>query len=296
MTITKRQHYVPRFYLRYFTNPDGKLNVYRRDADAFFLSAPEGVCSENYLYEVRHLGFGEENSSPEFLRNYIENQMAGAESRLAPLYEQLIACCDNHEFRAETFHEGRLAACILAANLIVRHPRLLEGDRMGASELTKTFLAANKLTDQELWMLEQIGIGDDLDIVSEIAIMQTLLFSGHPDVPFTRIFNAFADKKATILQAPVGMSFITTSMPLDLIGIDEDAYNFRIAYMPLSSKYAVLFSSDDHAALFNKASFEETAQFNAALLANSFWDTAMAQAKGSLEIAVRRYKNLRETQ
>ncbi|MBP3883770.1 MAG: DUF4238 domain-containing protein [Olsenella sp.] len=296
MTITKRQHYVPRFYLRHFTNPDGMLHAYRRDTDNYFLSAPEGVCTEKHLYEVRRLGFDEESSSPEFLHNYIENQLACAESRLAPLYEQLISCCDNHEFKAESFHEGRLAACILAANLIVRHPRFLEGDRLGASELTKTFLDTNRLTDQELWMLEQIGIRDDLDIVSEIAIMQTLLFSGHPDVPFTRIYNAFADKKVTIIQAPVGMSFVTTSMPLDLIGIDENAYDFQIAYMPLSSKYAVLFSSDEHVALFDKASLEEAAQFNTALLANSFWDTAMAQAKGSLEIAVRRHKNLGETQ
>ncbi|MBP3866710.1 MAG: DUF4238 domain-containing protein [Eggerthellaceae bacterium] len=293
---TKKQHFVPRFYLRHFTNTDGKLQVYRQGADAYFPTAPENICAENYLYEVRRLGFGEQDGNPERLHNYIENQLAGSESRLAQLYEQLIHCCEKHDFETDEYHEGRLTACVLAANLIVRHPHFLESDRLGASELTKTFLATNAITDREQWMLEQIGIGDDLDMVSEIAIMQTLLLSGHPDVPFNRIYNAFADKRMTVIQAPVGMGFITTSMPLVLIGIDEDAYDFQVAYMPLSSKHAALFSTDEHVVEFGRASLDEVIQFNVALLTNGFWDMAMSHAKGALEIPVRRWKELGEAQ
>lgn len=145
-------------------------------------------------------------------------------------------------------------------------------------------------------MLEQIGIGDNFDAVSEIAIMQALLLLDHQDTPFNRIRNAFARKKMAIVQAPTGTGFVTTSMPLDLIGIDEDAYDFQVAYMPLSSKYAALFSADKRVTAFGSASLEEIAQFNTELLANNLWDVAMSQAKEALEVAVSRWKSFEKAQ
>ncbi len=291
---TKKQHYVPRFYLRHFTNNDGKLHAYRRDTGRTFIARPEGVCAKNYLYEVGNGKLDTEKESPELLCNYIEKQLAGAESKLAPLYEQFIACCDNRDFETESFHEGRLVACSLAANLIVRHPRLLERDRLSASELSKIFLATNKLTDHERWMLEQIGVGDRLDIVAEIAIMQTLLFSDHPDVPFTRIYNAFTNKKMSIIQAPAETSFITSSMPVYFLGIDEDNYDFDLAYMPLSYRYAALFTGNKKDRQFIKATIEGAIQYNVALLdGNDVWDVAVANARDTLDTALRELKLLR---
>lgn len=56
MPGVKNQHYVPRFYLRSFTNESSYLSVVRRDAGGLkpvFRTKPENVCAENYLYEVR---------------------------------------------------------------------------------------------------------------------------------------------------------------------------------------------------------------------------------------------------
>jgi len=295
---TKRQHFVPRFYLRHFTNTKGKLQAYRIDTDSYFVAAPEGVCAENYLYEVKRLGFDEVDGNPEFLHNYIESRLSDLESELAPQYNQLISCCERHDFESDAFDEGRLAACALATNLMVRHPRFLEDDRLDASKLTKTFLATNKLTEDVWRMVLKIAIGgDDPDALSEVAIMKALLFSEYPEVPSSRIYGAFTNKRITIVQAPVGMDFITTSMPFDFGGIDEDAYDFRVAYMPLSSKYAAFFTIYEHSSRFVEASMEEAVRCNTAILShNSFWNTAMTGAKGSLEIAVRRWKELIEAQ
>jgi hypothetical protein len=288
---TKRQHFIPRFYLRQFTNAKGKLQVYRRGADSYFSAAPEGVCAENYLYEVKHLGFAE-SGNPEPLHNYIENKLASEESYLAPLYDRLIGCCDRHDFATEEFNEGRLATCKIAANLMVRHPCLLEDDRLGARDLTKTFLADNELSEDEWRTLVSNFVGsDDIDVLSEAAIMQTLLLSEYPEVPSNRIYRAFANKKMMIIQAPVGISFITTSMPLVFVGIDEDAYDFRVAYMPLSSKYAAFFTVYERSASFVEASTEDVVRCNAAILTdNGFWDTAIAQTKESLKTAVREWR------
>ena len=56
MPGVKNQHYVPRFYLRSFTDELGYLSAARRDAGGLkpvFRTKPENVCAENYLYEVR---------------------------------------------------------------------------------------------------------------------------------------------------------------------------------------------------------------------------------------------------
>ena len=56
MSGVRNQHYVPRFYLRSFTDDSGYLSVVRRDADGLkpvFRTRPENVCAENYPYEVR---------------------------------------------------------------------------------------------------------------------------------------------------------------------------------------------------------------------------------------------------
>lgn len=288
---TKKQHYVPRFYLRHFTNADGKLHAYRRDTDSVFSTRPEGVCAENYLYEV-----GIENNAtieecPEFLRNCIEGQLADVESRLAPFYERLIELCEGKDFAGRDFANGRLAACYLASNLIVRHPFMLAMNRKDSSELTKTFLAEHTLADDERIALEKAGLENRLDEVSEVAIMQTLLFSGYPNVPFNRIYNAFADKRMAIFEAPVGMAFITTSLPLCFEGVNEDAYDFEVAYMPLSSKYSAVFTTDESVMQYSKVNIECVAQNNFALLAQTgLWDTAMAHTRGALEAAVLHWK------
>ena len=56
MPGVKNQHYVPRFYLRSFTDELGYLSVASRDAGGLKpvnRTKPEIVCAENYLYEVR---------------------------------------------------------------------------------------------------------------------------------------------------------------------------------------------------------------------------------------------------
>lgn len=290
MAGTKTQHFVPRFYLRHFTNSAGKLEAYRRDDDKFFPTIPDNVCAENYLYEVRHDGF---DKNPAVLHNYIEDQLAGAEGRLSIPYDQLIACCDNRAFQGKAFLDGRLSACILAANLLVRHPLILEDERKKAGAIAERVIAQGGITEQEQKALERVGLEDDLEGVAEIAIMQASLFSDDSEIPFNRIYNALADKKMSIVEAPVGMGFITTSMPIDFVGTTEDSYEFTEAFMPLSSKYAAHFIDRADAPDVRRASPKEAVRYNTALLARgALWSTAMASTKVALETAVRNWKAL----
>lgn len=294
MTITKRQHYVPRFYLRNFTNAEGQLHTYRRQDGTRFTTAPENVCAENYLYEVDLSNVDDSKAAHSLLDNYIEGQLSGAEGRLAPYYGQLLRCCEEKTFDGKDFLDGRLAACILAANIVVRHPLMLMADRGNAKTVVEDVEAEGGITEQEQAVLDLYGLGSNLETITDLAIMQTLLFSNHPDVPFNRIYNALADKRMAIVEAPALMRFITTSMPMYFLGIDEDNYAFDVAYMPLSYRYAALFTDDKSVRQLSKATIEETIRFNVALLdGNDVWDVAVANARGALDVALREWKTLR---
>ncbi len=48
--MTKKQHYVPQFYLRNFTSEDNKLWVFDRVKKEYYCKTPKEVCYEKYLY------------------------------------------------------------------------------------------------------------------------------------------------------------------------------------------------------------------------------------------------------
>ncbi|MGI6535995.1 MAG: DUF4238 domain-containing protein [Eggerthellaceae bacterium] len=294
MTITKRQHYIPRFYLRRFTNSDGQLHAYRRDEGRSFITTPENVCAENYLYEVDLSKVKNSEAAHSHLDNCIENQLSGAEGRLAPLYEQLIQCCESKSFKSKEYLDGRLAVCLLAASIVVRHPAMLGEDRGYARELVKDVEANGGITEQEQAMLDQFGLGDNLEPIADITIMQTLLFSTYSNAPIQGIYQALADKRMTIVEAPISMRFITTSMPVYFLEVEEEPFCFNQAFIPLSYKYAAVFSDGETMPLFRKATIEEVIRFNVALLmSNDIWDVAVANSSGSINVALREMNILR---
>lgn len=87
MSGVKNQHYVPRFYLRSFTDDSGYLSVVRRDAGVLkpvLRPKPENVCAENYLYEVKRR---ENVGGDDFIeKGVIEVALGKIENDLAPAY------------------------------------------------------------------------------------------------------------------------------------------------------------------------------------------------------------------
>lgn len=96
MSGVRNQHYVPRFYLRSFTDDSGYLSVVRRDADGLkpvFRTRPENVCAENYLYEVRRrVSQGDDGFVG---KGVIEDALGKIENNLAPTYRLLLSYLDS---------------------------------------------------------------------------------------------------------------------------------------------------------------------------------------------------------
>ena len=96
---------MPRFYLRHFTNDEGKLHAFRQADKTHFVTTPERVFAENYLYEAKHLArkITDDNVGLKYLSNYTEDKLAKVEDKLATRFNQLIDCCERRDFGSDDY-------------------------------------------------------------------------------------------------------------------------------------------------------------------------------------------------
>ena len=86
----------------------------------------------------------------------------------------------------------------------------------------------------------------------------------------------------------MGLGFITASIPIAIFGPEDDSYDFDLAYMPLTNKYAALFSADALLKPFAQLDFSRADLMNRSFLFNcKGWDVAMSRGSGPLELAIR---------
>lgn len=286
--MTRKQHWVPRFYLRYFADSSGQLHAYSRQKGSFFRTNCENLCSMRDLYEVEHADATGDATDRFYAQNLIEVKLSELESRIAPLYDRFLERQKEDQCEDEGYSDGKAAVCELAANIIVRHPISMRVDKKWSRETAEELLRNVHLTPYELGLLDWSDWRGDSQAVVELAAAATMLFSNDDIVPVNRIRKAFFEKSFSILRAPVGSGFVTTSMPMFIIGPEDDSYDFHLAYMPLSSEYAAVFSDDPLFPPFARLGFSGVEFMNRLLLLNcEHWDVAISRGSGPLEHAVR---------
>lgn len=149
MPGVKNQHYVPRFYLKSFTDDSGYLSVVRRDAGGLkpvFRTKPENVCAENYLYEVRRRGSQGDDGFIE--KGVIEDKLGKTESKLAPAYQSLLNCLDRGELLKNK--DGVDLVIELVAFLIARNPMWLNEVRGAACNRSKELEATGRYSNGDV--------------------------------------------------------------------------------------------------------------------------------------------------
>lgn len=243
--LTRKQHWVPQFYLRHFADRRGGLYAYNRMGNNFYSTNTRDACSSNYLHEVerKHKADG---ASGRFLRaNRIEDGLSRAEGLLAPIYDGFIRCCESGKLDGEEFHSCRLAVCYLFASLIERHPLALKERRAGAIAIAQDYLESKRLTEAEAERLRMHGMDGELEGATEQFAMEASLFTADQDAWLIRISSKLYDMGLTVAEAPVGTEFVSTSLPLYTESdVMADGFEPEIAYMPLSSRYAAFFVSE----------------------------------------------------
>lgn len=286
--MTRKQHWVPQFYLRHFADSSGQLHAYSKSNGVFYRTKVENVCSKRDLYEVKYSDIDADSDDRYYAQNLIEAKLSEDEGRISVPYTRLLQCCKDVILEGDAFRQGRQAVCKLASNLIVRHPATMLANKIRAREDSSMLLEDAALTEEEKALLDWSGWNGDHEALAELSVSATLLFSEDSSVPVNRIYESFIEKQFCILEAPIGSGFVTTSMPMFIIGPEDDSYDFDFAYMPLSSKYAALFTTDSSLGSFRRLNFLHVELMNRLLLLNcEHWDVALSRGNGPLEHAVR---------
>lgn len=287
---TKKQHWIPQFYLRCFSDAHGGLHAYNSQSDKFYPTNTRDTCSSNYLYEVPRSQKHSEDGTRFLQLNRIENQLSRTEHLLAQSYSKLIHSCEHGKLEGEDFEDGRLSACYLFACMTERHPLAIEDRRTSAAKIARDYLESGQLTTKEAERLKAHGMEGELEGLAEHFAMEAA-FSSERKVAQKRVYSELCGKRLVIVEAPTGIEFVSTSLPLYFVGDQVSEFRFDVAYLPLSGRYACFFVGERGKAARHTATYAEVRRCNLNLLtAHSVWDIAYAKSQGSLEVSVRDWR------
>lgn len=297
MPGVKSQHYVPRFYLRSFTNGSGYLNVVRRDAGGLkpvFRTKPENVCAENYLYEVRRRGALFEDGFVE--KGVIEDTLGKIENDLAPAYRSLLSFLDSQKLpKGEGCVELITRLAFLLAFFIVRNLKRLNEVRGNSSAHSVELLSSGFFTDEDILQMDLAGYGDEFEAIVELAYLDTALFRLDKGAPLYDLLVLLLDMDCLFYIAPEGFEFITSSLPVHAEWkeeCDKDPCGF---YFPLSPRYAVVFGQrleEDRCVSISHLADFAVDSFNRMLMnGDGLWEFLIARDQSKLERLVEEYRD-----
>lgn len=239
-SITKKQHYVPRMYLRNFCIDGEKdkcyeYNPYTNDVR---IANINNLCEENYLYEIRD----EEGIFlvPE-LKNQIEKAFSIIENEDAGLLRDLLELIEQTRGSIVLSDDQRKKLIGFIILMILRNPVLRD-------VLPETLKLIN---------------GTELKTEAEIKYAWIIILL-HTDIYGYEIENT----QLTFLKTKESNPFITSKLPMYFSGYPIQ----RDFYMPLSSKVAIEMRIPENALInvnkcdIRELSIEEVDSYNCKLL------------------------------
>ena len=238
--ITQKEHYVPRFYLRSFTDNNGKLCIYDIKKQEFNTVKPERICYRKDLYETK---WKDENLQLKdyVLRNDIEKIFSEYERKYATLLSAISKRC------VPAQNPNALILCgkernifrSFVVNLILRNPlnmESLELSKIPNDDFIEELMTSLHRLPEDM----KLGGAESVYIAAQKKVMLTEELEG--SFPLL-----CADKlkklKFIFLYARDG-EFITSNVPVCL-GNDQSIVgdNKMCLYLALTPKVAVLFGN-----------------------------------------------------
>ena len=132
--ITKRQHFVPQFYLKQFTDAEGYLYCYRKTNKNIFHARPYDICFKKYGYEVKRAVSGQEFLLP----NEIEKMFCSLEREYSSILQNVVN-------KSLLNSNGTTLICTSKEKEILAS--------MVANFITRNFLAIDSFVDEETLIL-----------------------------------------------------------------------------------------------------------------------------------------------
>lgn len=296
MPGVKNQHYVPRFYLRSFTDDSGYLSVVRRDAGGLkpvFRTKPENVCAENYLYEVKRRVSNGDDGFIE--KGVIEDALGKIENNLAPAYRTLLSCLDSGKLpKGEECVALISRLAFLLASLIARSPKWLSRVRGNAGAHSVELLSNAFFSDKDISQMDLAGYGNEFEGIVELACLDTALFRFDKGAPMYDLLVLLLDMDCLFYIAPEGSEFITSSLPVHAEWKDESDESPCGIYFPLSPRHAVVFRQrleEDRYVSITRMAAIEVDSFNRILMnGDGLWEFLIAKDRLYLERLIGQYQ------
>ena len=132
-----KEHYVPKCYLKHFTDQNGYLHIYDQYTKRTFTSKPKSICYEKDCYETIwdepfKLSTNKDITDKEkyFYQNEIEHSLELQETAFAPVIDKIIKICsDNKNSTAlicKTYEKEMLQKFM--ANMHIRQPNFVKSE------------------------------------------------------------------------------------------------------------------------------------------------------------------------
>ena len=245
---TKRQHYVPQFFLRFFTDESGDFAVLHNKRLSHDVS-PKSICYKKNLYET-HISKGNEDV---LFPNSLENTLGSTEEmfakRLREQYELIMRSL--YEKRLSIDQEGYMRALISSfiVSLVSRMPHevaaakddvakmieVLKRNDVGTiDEYVNNFHAA----ERENFVDGSFDLEHVAESIAKVVRVFPLIAPESMETKGKRLLDSLLNSGMHILVTCQGCPFVGCSAPV--IATDGN-----VLWMPMSSGICVCYTNDD---------------------------------------------------
>lgn len=239
--ITKKQHYVPRYYLKNFTDRNGFLHVYQRDKRRFIKSRPEDICYEDYLYETRWES-ADSRLGEFILPNKIEKSLSELESSHNALLKKIILITlDPHNKDALICNsDEKKELALFTISMFIRNPWALSRFKFDVVPVGIMDDPASRKIEQ---CLKNINFGR-IEPIIKAGIKKALLTTA-PGGMMLQIAAQLQKLHMCFLVA-ADSPFVTSNFPVvfETYEIEEDHSVLSNVLVPLCPQVALQYSND----------------------------------------------------
>lgn len=290
---TKREHYLPRFFLRHFVDDRGMISYVARAGKnrAVKRARVENVGVQNRLYGTA-CPSGE--SGDYYFPNYIEKSLSSAEDNLSEKLEWFLHAVSSMRpsDRLEDDDLDRLVSfvSIFIPHIVSRSPESVRYATNRAEDVLETMRELDLGSSEKLKELyRETQTREEFDetltfvpeaIAEQISLWVQILPGISKDEKFVRSSSLY---NAVEYLRDCSMLVLTTSSGHPFIGIDKPVRtvltgNLTTLYYPLSSQVAVILT-DDGQHIFEKrsVSYRQLKDFNEVAFNDGNWNLVFCE-------------------